>query len=262
MQGKIIVVSGASSGIGAATAQAVAARGAHAVLLARDETRLQAVAAAIRRAGGGASVFRADLAGPEATARACERILGEIGVPDAIVNSAGAGRWASLLDTSPEEARAMIEAPYLAAFYLTRALLPAMVARGSGHVACVSSPASFLAWPNACAYIAARHALKGFTDALRQDMRGTGVTVTLVVLGTVDSPYWKHNPGSRAHLPKPPRWLAPVLSVEEAAAAILRGLESGSRLVVAPRFFRPLMLLAALMPRLVEARLRRAAKKA
>ena len=95
----------------------------------------------------------------------------------------------------------MIEVPYLAAFNLTRAFLPYMLARHSGAIACVTSPASYLVWPNANAYIAARHALKGFTEALRSEVRGTGITVTLVVLGTVETPYWEHNPGSRENLP-------------------------------------------------------------
>ena len=61
----------------------------------------------------------------------------------------------------------------------------------------MTSPASYLAWPNAAAYIAARRALAGFTEALRSEVKGKGVSVTLVVLGTVETPYWEHNPGSR-----------------------------------------------------------------
>lgn len=263
MAGKVVVVTGASSGIGEATAKLFAARGAHVVLLARNRERLETAAAAIRSAGGKATAYALDLADAGAVAETARRITAEAGAPEVVANIAGAGRWAPLLDTTPEEARAMIEAPYLAAVYLTRALLPDMVARGRGQIACISSPASYLAWPNACAYIAARHAVKGFTDALRMELRGTGVGVSLVVLGTVDSPYWRHNPGSRKHLLQPPLpGLMPTLSVEDAAAAIVSGVERKARRVVKPGLFRALFLLNALAPGLVESQLRAAAKRA
>ena len=146
--------------------------------------------------------FPIDLADAKAIEDTSATIAREIGTPDVLINNAGAGRWLPLLKTTAKEALGMIEVPYLAAFNLTRAFLPEMLARGSGAIACVTSPASYLAWPNANAYIAARHALKGFADALRSEVRGTGVTVTLVVLGTVESPYWEHNPGSREYLPR------------------------------------------------------------
>ncbi len=263
MTGKIVVVTGASSGIGEATAKLFAARGAHVVLLARNRERLESVAAAVRNAGGAATALAVDLADADAVGETARRVLAEAGVPEVVAHIAGAGRWAPLLDTAPEEARAMIEAPYLAGVYLTRALLPDMVAQGRGQIACISSPASYLVWPNACTYIAARHAVKGFADALRLELRGTGVGVTLVMLGTVDSPYWEHNPGSRRHLPQPPLpGLMPTLSVEEAAAAIVSGVERGARRVVKPGVFRALFLLNALAPRLVESQLRAAAKRA
>jgi short-subunit dehydrogenase len=154
----------------------------------------------------------------------------------------------------------MIEVPYLAAFNLTRAFLPYMLIRQSGAIACVTSPASFLAWPNAAAYIAARRALAGFTEALRSEVKGKGVSVTLVVLGTVETSYWEHNPGSRQNLPKANFRLAPTLSADEAAEAIFAGVERRKRTVVKPAIFRVLFLLNALFPRLVARQLRRAAR--
>jgi short-subunit dehydrogenase len=151
----------------------------------------------------------------------------------------------------------MIEVPYLAAFNLTRFFLPFMLARRSGTIACVSSPASYLAWPNASAYIAARRAVTGFTDALRSEVKGTGLTVTLVVLGTVETPYWQHNPGSREHAPVANQRLLPTLTSAEAAEAIFEGVERGKRTVVKPAILRALFLVNALAPRLVTRQLRR-----
>jgi uncharacterized protein len=256
MASRLVLVTGASSGIGEATAKLYAASGAHVLLLARDAERLESVAQAIRRDGGTASAFPVNLADAKSVGDVAARIGREAGTPNILINNAGAGRWLSLLDTSPEAARSTIEVPYLAAFYLTRALLPAMIARGSGGIACITSPASYLAWPNACAYIAARQALKGFTEGLRAELPGTGVSVTLVVLGVVESPYWEHNPGSREHMPKTNPMLMPTLSPEQAADAIFQGIERGSRLVVKPAIFRALFVLNALAPRLVARQLR------
>jgi short-subunit dehydrogenase len=261
MNAKLALVTGASSGIGEALARRYGASGARVLLLARNPERLDAVADAIRRAGGTASAYPVDLSDPRAVAEVSARIAREAGTPDILINNAGAGRWLTLLETNAEEAQAMIAVPYLAAFNLTRAFLPQMLARRSGAIGCVTSPASYLAWPNACAYIAARHALAGFTAALRSEVKGNGVSVTLIVLGAVASPYWEHNPGSREHLPIVNPALLPTLSTEAAAEAVFTGVAQGKRMVAKPAIFRALFLLNALAPGLVARQLRRQARK-
>ncbi len=259
MTSGIVLISGASSGIGEATARRYAKEGARVLLLARNEGRLAEVAKSIEGDGGSATAYAIDLSDPAAIEELAARIVREIGIPDTIVNNAGAGRWLSFLDTTPAEALSMIEVPYLAAFTLTRAFLPHMLLRGRGRVGFISSPASYIAWPNAAAYIAARRAVAGLADTLRTEIKGSGVSVTLVVLGTVDSPYWQHNPGSRAHLPESS--IIPTLSCEQAAEAIYAGVEGGKRLVVRPAIFRLLFILNAFFPSLVARQLRRAAKR-
>lgn len=261
MGSKLVLVTGASSGIGEATAKRYGRSGAHVLLLARDVPRLDDVADAIKAEGGTAATYPVDLADAAAVAELSARIAREAGTPDILINNAGAGRWLPVLDTTLADALAMIEVPYLAAFNLTRAFLPAMLARKSGRIACVTSPASYLAWPNAAAYIAARQALKGFTEGLRSELHGSGITVTLVVLGTVETPYWQHNPGSRARVPKANAMLFPTLTADEAAEAIVIGTEARQRLAVRPWAFRLLFALNALMPNLVAAQLRRASRK-
>ncbi len=257
----LVLVTGASSGIGEAAAKRYARAGARILLLARNAERLGVVADAIRREGGLATDYPVDLSDAKAIEEVSTRIAREAGTPDILINNAGAGRWLPLIETTPEEALAMIEVPYLAAFNLTRAFLPQMLARRSGTIACITSPASYLAWPNACAYIAARRALAGFAEGLRSEVKGRGVTVTLVVLGTVESPYWEHNPGSREHLPAASPKLVPTLSTEEAAEAIFAGLKGRKRMVVKPAALRALFLLNAFAPGLVARQLRRASKR-
>jgi short-subunit dehydrogenase len=242
--GKLALVTGASSGIGEATARLLAAKGARAAIVARSGDKLAAVARSIRAAGGEAFDFVCDLADPKATAATCAAVEARLGAPDILVNNAGAGRWRATIDTEPEEARAMIELPYLAAFTVTRRLLPAMLARGAGSIVNVTSPASYMAWPDAAGYIAARQALKGFNDALRLEVARRGLRVSLVVLGPVESGYWEHNPGSREHLPK---GVAPI-GVDAAARTIVAAIEKERRRVVYPAIFRLLFLLAAMAP--------------
>jgi short-subunit dehydrogenase len=243
MASKLVLITGASSGIGAALAKLYGRTGAHVLLLARNAERLGSVAEAIRQGGGSATAYPIDLADAKAIEETSAKIAREVGTPDVLINNAGAGRWLPVVRTTAEDARSMIEVPYLAAFNLTRAFLPYMLTRQSGAIACVTSPASFLAWPNAAAYIAARRALAGFTEALRGEVKGKGVSVTLVVLGTVETSYWEHNPGSRQNLPKTNPRLAPTLSADEAAEAIFAGVERRKRTVVKPAIFRVLFLL-------------------
>jgi uncharacterized protein len=261
MASKLVLISGASSGIGEAAAKLYGARGAHVLLLARNVERLEAVARAIEGAGGTASPYPVDLADADATAATAARIEREAGTPDILINNAGAGRWLPLLDTTPAVARTMMAVPYFAAFDLTRAFAPDMIARGSGGLVFVSSPASYIAWPNASAYIAARRAMSGLADTLRSELKGKGISVTLAVLGTVETPYWQHNPGSRENMPETDPRLVPVLTPEQAAEAIVSGAEAGTTLVVKPAIYRALFVLNALFPRLVASQLRRSMPK-
>jgi short-subunit dehydrogenase len=261
MGAKLVLVTGASSGIGAALARRYGRTGAHVLLLARNAERLGAVADAVRREGGIATTCPIDLADAAAIEETSAKIAREVGTPDILVNNAGAGRWLPLAKTTAQEALSMMEVPYLAALNLTRAFLPLMLTRHSGAIACITSPASYLVWPNSCAYTAARHALAGFTEALRTDVRGTGITVTLVVLGTVETPYWDNNPGSREHVPVANPRLAPTLSAAEAADAIFAGVEARKRRVVKPGILRGVLLLNAFAPDLVTRQIRRGMPK-
>ena len=251
VKGSLVLITGASSGIGAATAKAMARIGGRVVLLARTQAALEKVAADISASGGQARAYQIDLTDAEAVATVAKNITAQIGTPDILINNAGAGRWLFVEETSPAEAVEMMAAPYFAAFYLTRAFLPDMLRRGSGHIVNITSPASRIVWPGATAYTAARWAMRGFTEALRSDLRGSRLRVTLAVLGKVSSTYWEHNPGSEERLPKIAT-LIPTLTPEHAATAIVRGVERNAREIVAPPMLRFIYLQHSLFPRLVE----------
>ncbi|HLN47611.1 MAG TPA: SDR family NAD(P)-dependent oxidoreductase, partial [Magnetospirillaceae bacterium] len=127
----------------------------------------------------------------------------------------------------------MMALPYFAAFYLTSAFLPGMLARRSGRIVNVGSPAAFAPWPGATGYAAARWALRGLTQALRADLHGTGVGVAQVIAGEVTSSYWENNPGAAARMPRIAK-IFPKLTPEQVANAIVHGLERDSANVVVP----------------------------
>ena len=253
---KIVLVTGASSGIGAAVAGLYAQQETSVVLVARNAARLQSVAQSIQQSGGQARTYAADLASPKEVGGIANRILAEVGVPDIIVNNAGAGRWASLVESSPEELRQMIDVPLMAALYVTRFFLPAMMERRGGSIVCVSSPASYLAWKDACGYISARRGLAGFCDALRLEVKPAQIHVGLVILGAVDTPYWSNNPGSRISVPTSHTVLLPTLTADQAAQAIEQTVARRRRTLTRPIAFRLLIAFYALAPRLVERAIR------
>jgi uncharacterized protein len=188
------LVTGASSGIGAATARALSARGASVVLVARNVERLTAVVTGIEAAGGRAKAYTADLAEAREVSRVAHLVQEQHGTPDIVVNNAGAGRWLPIVDTSADELLAMVAVPFLAAFNLTRELLPGMRRRGTGHIVNVTSIGSFLVWPSAAAYISARWAMRGFNEALRAELYGSRIGVSLVGFAQVSSSFWNTTP--------------------------------------------------------------------
>jgi len=249
---KTALITGASSGIGEALAKALAARGAHIALLARTASALEKVAGEIRANGGAASIYPVDAGDWRALEIITPHILAELGPPDVLINSAGAGRWLFTEETEPEEAISMMNAPYFAAFFTTRAFLPAMLARRSGVIVNINSPVTRIVWPGAAGYAAARGALQTYTNALRADLYGTGLHVLSVVCGEVKTPYFTTNPGTLERAPWIGRKLIPALTAQQVAAATLHALEHRQREIVLPFMLRVFYALHYLAPRFIE----------
>ena len=257
LRGSRVLVTGASYGIGAATTRALARKGAKVILWARTRDALDAVAREISAEGREATAFAVDLTDAAAVSAAARAVTEQGGPPDVIVNNAGAGRWLSIEESAPEDAVSAMAVPYFAAFYTTRAFLPGMLARGTGHVVNLTSPAGFVPLAGATTYAVARWAVRGFTEQLSADLAGTGLRVTLVVPGLVDSSYFDHNPGALDRVPRIVRRLAPTLTPDQVAAALVRGVERNRRMVVTPFALRLMMLTHWLAPRPVAWLMRR-----
>ncbi|MEU6281336.1 SDR family NAD(P)-dependent oxidoreductase [Streptomyces sp. NPDC047028] len=184
--GGTALVTGASSGIGAAVARRLAAEGGwRLVLNGRDVTRLEQVARQVS-----ATAFAADLTRPGADRRLTEHVLGEVGAVDLLVAGAGVG-WAGDFVGMPHASiEEVVNVDLLSTVHLVRTVLPHMVAAGSGRVVLIGSLAGSVGVRGEAVYSAAKAALAAFADALRYELRGSGVGVSLVVPGVVDTPFF------------------------------------------------------------------------
>lgn len=222
---KLVVITGASSGIGAATAKAFVRDGCRVVLVARQAGKLRTLADSL---GPNAHVEACDASNGDAVLAMAARVMATHGVPDVLVNAAGAGEWKWIEDTSPADGVFMMQAPYFAAFNATHAFMKAMIQRKSGTILHVGSPASILPWPGATGYTAARWALRGLNEALNQDLAGTGVTSSHVVFGRVSSEYFANNPGAEEKIPSIAKTI-PTLTPDQCAQILVRRSKSPSR---------------------------------
>ena len=188
-----ILVTGASQGLGAAIAVAFAAeygRTARLALVARSEAGLDAVARDCRARSAAAEAFRCDVTDDAAVEVLARDVVARVGVPDVLVNNAGRFTPGGLAETTPAAFREAVEVNLTSAFLITKAFLPAMLARGSGRVLMMGSVASVRGYPGGLAYGAAKHGLLGLARALREETKGSGVGITTLLPGATLTPSW------------------------------------------------------------------------
>jgi len=188
LAGRSALVTGASRGIGAATARVLAAAGARVALVARNEIALRALANDI---GASAVVLPCDLTEVEATQRAAADAVTALGdAPDILVSNAGIFELAPLAEMPVDVFERTMQTNLVAPFVLLRAFLPRMRERGSGHVVTIGSIADRMVFPENGAYSAAKYGARAMHEVLRAETRGTGVRATLVSPGPVNTPLW------------------------------------------------------------------------
>jgi NAD(P)-dependent dehydrogenase (short-subunit alcohol dehydrogenase family) len=231
LEGKVVVITGASAGVGRATARAFAGRGASVALLARDADGLKAARREIEAAGGRAIDLPCDVADADAVEAAAVEVEAELGPIDVWVNDAMAGILAEFVDVEPEDFRRATEVTYLGAVNGTRSALRRMLPRDRGAIVQVGSALAFRGIPLQSAYCGAKHAIEGFTDSLRCELlhRRSHVRITEVHLPALNTPqfHWV-----KTDLPRHPKPVPPIYQPEVAARAIVWAAEHPRRQVL------------------------------
>lgn len=189
LAGRVALVTGASRGIGRSAAIALSRQGARLLLVARGEAGLREAQAALAVPDSG-KVYRCDLSDPAAIGRLVRDILESHGAPDILVNNAGSFALASVARTSVDAFTAALAVNLAGPFALVRGVLPAMLERGSGDIVTIGSVADRTIFPENAAYAASKHGLRAVHEALRMEIRGSGVRATLVSPGPVDTAIW------------------------------------------------------------------------
>ena len=177
---KVAIITGASSGIGAALAQLLAREGAIVVLAARRVDKLYELAQQIKSSGGRAVVHPCDVTVKAEAEHLIDQTFGDLKRIDILVNNAGRGHFSSVEDTTDEMIQSMFKLNVYALWYTVRPALKYMKQQGSGHIINIASMAGKIGFPYNSAYVAAKHACVGFTYALRQELMQTGINATVV----------------------------------------------------------------------------------
>jgi short-subunit dehydrogenase len=262
MKDNVVVITGASKGIGAELARQLAAKGARLVLAARNLPELEAVAAQCRASGATVVTVKADVA----VERDCQAVIAgavlAFGRVDALVNNAGMSMWARF-----EEIRDLavleriMQVNYMGAVYCTRHALP-YLREARGRLVGISSLAGRTGVPTRTGYAASKHAMTGFFDSLRIELEGSGVTVTMIYPGFVATGIRENatGPDGLPILVSPVRE-GEVMSAAECAARIVRAIERREREVVMTARGRIGLWLKLLAPSLVDRIARRAIER-
>ncbi len=243
LQGKVFIITGASSGIGRAAALTLAQQGGRLALAARSADRLRQTADEVRSCGGEALAVAADVTDREQVDRLVRETIHRWGQVDVLISNAGQYVRAPVLEmTFPDLERSMA-VNFYGHVHVVQAVLPGMIRRGSGHILLVASMDAKKGLPLDAPYVSAKYALGGFGDVLRQELRPKQIAVTTLFPGRVDTPMI-------ADLSVP--WISSKISPELAARAIVRAVRTRPAEVILPPQAALLHLVNVFSPRLAD----------
>ena len=248
LAGKVVLITGAAGGLGAALCRRYAAAGAKIAALDLDAQRLDALVATLRAAGAEALAVPGDITDPAACKAAVAATLAHFGALDGLINNAGISHRSLLADTDPDVIRRVMEVNFFGAANLTHAALPHITAR-RGFIVAISSVAGFSPLTGRTGYAASKHALHGFFDSLRSEVEGAGVGVTLVCPSFIRTGIGAAaTDGSGAPVSSPRITTGGESSPEEIAQRIFDAVAAGHKLLLPDATARKAWLLSRLVP--------------
>lgn len=253
VKGKVVIVTGASSGIGEATAREFGRQGAKVVLAARRVDRLESLAREIQALGTEAEtlVMQADLSSFEDIQSLIHQALNTFGRIDVLVNNAGFGRldWLENLDPQ-KDIEAQFELNVLGVVLTTRQALPVMIEQRSGHIINMGSLASLIGTPTYTIYAASKHAVHGFSEALRREVKPWGIEVSMIYPGGVKTEFAEHTGARRKTQATTPKFL--LLSAEDVGREVVQLVRHPRAMRIVPWQWNIVALLNKLFPAIVD----------
>jgi short-subunit dehydrogenase len=253
IKGKVVIVTGASSGIGEATAREFGREGAKIVLAARRVDKLQTLAQKVNAIGNGAEtlVVQADLSRLEDIQSMIAQTLEKFGRIDVLVNNAGFGRldWLENLDPI-KDIQAQIDVNVMGVIQTTRQVLPLMIKQRGGSIINMCSMAGLVGTPTYSIYAASKHAVHGFSEALRREVKPWGIDVCLVYPGGVATEFTQHAGIKRKTNAKTPNFM--LLTAEQVGSAVVNLVHHPRRMLIIPWLWRLTVFMNKFLPGLVD----------
>lgn len=242
---KVIVITGATSGLGLELAKIAALEGFHIVLIARRLDRLKGLQKELGQQAGSVRIFQADVTDRQAI----EVVFNQIGKVDVLINNAGVGYFTWAHEAKPDETKQMIDVNVTGLITCCEQVMPQMMARKSGHIINIASQAGKMATPKSAVYAATKHAVLGYTNSLRMEMGRFGIFVTAINPGPIATPFFEQADPGGTYVKNAGKFM---LNPEDVARKIMDVVGRPVREVNMPRWMAAGSRIHSLFPKTVE----------
>lgn len=253
---KVVIITGASSGIGRASALLFAKQGANLVLVARNKDKLNQVYQDLKKFPISVLVCQCDVSDKIQVEKMAKQVLGKFDSVDILVNNAGFAIYGSVSKLTIEEIESQMQTNYFGMIYCVKSFLPMMLKQNSGHIVNVASVAASFGLPGIASYCASKFAMLGFSEGLKHELKGTGVGITVVSPIMVRTNFFDH-----PSFEKMPKYSPTSLSAETVAKSILKAAKSPRLEIIVPSFVRGAVWIKETFPYLINPILYSAFKK-